>query len=166
MPSSRRCHLTSQSSLIWPLIRSSLFWSDLSSSQSHIATDGQSVSLGAEPSVGLMTRYLLLFDSYGFVFCGALSLTRGRVCLLYVLLVLASPVFLGSESLTRGHILLSQFWDFPFHRLRLAGSRWRYSTPDLIWSDLSCVPFGLLSSTVWRTRRHLLEGYSLQRELH
>jgi hypothetical protein len=30
--------------------------------------------------------------------------------------------FLGSESLgTRGHILLSQFWDFPFRRLlRLA----------------------------------------------
>jgi hypothetical protein len=26
---------------------------------------GQSVSLGVEPHVGLMTRYLLLFDSYG-----------------------------------------------------------------------------------------------------
>jgi hypothetical protein len=62
--------------------------------------------------------------------CGALSLTRGRVCRLYMLLVLASGVFLGSESLgTRDHILLSQFWDFPFrHLLRLAGSRWRYST--------------------------------------
>jgi hypothetical protein len=32
-------------------------------SQSHIATDGQSV-------MGLMTRYLLLFDSYGLVFVG------------------------------------------------------------------------------------------------
>jgi hypothetical protein len=40
-------------------------------------------------------------------FCGAPSLTRGRVCLLYMLLALA--VFLGSESLgTRDHILLSQ----------------------------------------------------------
>jgi hypothetical protein len=30
---------------------------------------------------------------------------------------------------TRDHILLSQIWDFPFRRLlRLAGSRWRYST--------------------------------------
>jgi hypothetical protein len=56
-----------------------------------------------------MTRYLLLFDSYGLVFCGAHSLTKGRVCLLYTLLALASAVFLGSESLeTRDHILLSQ----------------------------------------------------------
>jgi hypothetical protein len=38
--------------------------------QSHIATDGQSVSLGVEPHLGLMTRYLLLFDSYGLVSVG------------------------------------------------------------------------------------------------
>jgi hypothetical protein len=45
-----------------------------SQSQSHIATDGQSVSLGVEPHLGLMTRYLLLFNSYGIVFLlGALS---------------------------------------------------------------------------------------------
>jgi hypothetical protein len=31
---------------------------------------GQSVSLGVEPHLGLMTRYLLLFDSYGPVFVG------------------------------------------------------------------------------------------------
>jgi hypothetical protein len=37
------------------------------SSQSHIATDGRSVSLGVDPHLGLMTRYLLLFDSYGLV---------------------------------------------------------------------------------------------------
>jgi hypothetical protein len=43
----------------------------------------QWVSLGVEPHLGLMTRYLLLFDSYGLVFfCGAPSLTRGRVYLL------------------------------------------------------------------------------------
>jgi hypothetical protein len=48
-----------------------------------------------------------------------------------MLLALANAVSLGSESLgTRDHILLSQIWDFPFRRLlRLAGSRWRYSTP-------------------------------------
>jgi hypothetical protein len=37
-----------------------------SQSQSHIATDGRSVSqlsLGVEHHLGLMTRYLLLFDS-------------------------------------------------------------------------------------------------------
>jgi hypothetical protein len=51
-----------------------------------------------------------------------------------MLLALASVVFLGSESLsTCDHILLSQIWDFPFRRLlRLAGSRWRYSTPTRV----------------------------------
>jgi hypothetical protein len=68
----------------------------------------QSVTLGIEPHLGLMTRYLLYFDSYGF-FLGAPSLSRGRVDLLYIPLVLASSVFLGSESLvTRNHILLYQ----------------------------------------------------------
>jgi hypothetical protein len=77
--------------------------------QSHIANDGQSVSLGVEPHLGLMTKYLLLFDSYGLVFCGASSLTRGWFCLLYMLLAFASVVFLRSESLgTRDHIFLSQ----------------------------------------------------------
>jgi hypothetical protein len=72
-------------------------------------TVSQPVSLGVEPRLGLMTRYLLSFDSYGLVFCGAPSLTRGRVCLLYMLLALASAVFLGYKSLgTRDHILLSQ----------------------------------------------------------
>jgi hypothetical protein len=42
-------------------------------SQSHIATDGQSVSLGVKPNLGLMTRYLLLFDSYILLLWGALS---------------------------------------------------------------------------------------------
>jgi hypothetical protein len=38
-------------------------------------TVSQSVSLGVEPHLGLMTRYLLLFDSYGlgFFLLGALS---------------------------------------------------------------------------------------------
>jgi hypothetical protein len=61
---------------------------------------------------------------------GAPSLTRGRVCRLQLLLALASAVIFWSESRrTRGHILLTQIRDFPFRRLlRLAGSRWRYST--------------------------------------
>jgi hypothetical protein len=33
-------------------------------------TISQSVSLGVEPHLGFMTRYLLLFDSYGLVFVG------------------------------------------------------------------------------------------------
>jgi hypothetical protein len=56
-------------------------------------TVGQSVSLGVESHLGLMTRYVLLFDSYGLVFVG---------------LALASAVFLGPESLgSREYILLS-----------------------------------------------------------
>jgi hypothetical protein len=90
-----------------PLSVQTQYWLH-SQSQSHIATDGRSVSLGAEPHPGLMTRHLLLFDSVR-SFCGTPSLTRGRVCHLYMLLALASAVFLGSESLViRDHILLSQ----------------------------------------------------------
>jgi hypothetical protein len=33
-------------------------------------TVSQSVSLGVETHLGLMTRYLLLFDCYGLVFVG------------------------------------------------------------------------------------------------
>jgi hypothetical protein len=62
--------------------------------------------------------------------CGALSLTRGRVCRSHSLLAPASTVILGSESRgTRYHVLLSQIRGFPFRRLlRLARLRWRYST--------------------------------------
>jgi hypothetical protein len=65
--------------------------------------------------------------------CGVLSLTRGRVCRLQLLLNLASAVILGSKSLgIRDHILLSQIRDFSFrHLLRVAGLRWRCSTPPL-----------------------------------
>jgi hypothetical protein len=47
--------------------------------------------------------------------CGALSLTRGRVCYLQLLLALASAVIVGSECCgTRDHILLSQIRDLSF----------------------------------------------------
>jgi hypothetical protein len=63
--------------------------------------------------------------------CRALSLTRGRVCRLQLLLALASADIFGPDSHgTPNHNLLSQIRDYPFHRLlRLAGLRWRYSTP-------------------------------------
>jgi hypothetical protein len=71
-------------------------------------TVSQSVSLGVEPHLGLMSRYLLPWQLRS-CFCGALSLTRRPVWLLYMLLALGSAVILGSESLgTRDHILLSQ----------------------------------------------------------
>jgi hypothetical protein len=43
-------------------------------------TVSQSVSLGVEPLLGLMTRYLLLFDIYGLVFWGTLSDERSQIC--------------------------------------------------------------------------------------
>jgi hypothetical protein len=83
--------------------------------------------------------------------CGALSLTRGRVCRLQLLLALASAVILGSEPIgTRDLILLSQIWDFPFRRLlRLAGSLWRYSTPPPHGTNLG---LGLSLSLMLRPR--------------
>jgi hypothetical protein len=55
-----------------------------------------------------MTRYLLTL-TVTVLLCGVPFLTRGWVCILYTMLVLASVVFLGSESLgTRDNILISQ----------------------------------------------------------
>jgi hypothetical protein len=61
----------------------------------------------------------------------ALSLTRGWVCRLQMLPVLASAIIFGFESRgTRDHILLSQIRDLHFRRLlRLARLRCRYSNP-------------------------------------
>jgi hypothetical protein len=104
-----------------------------SESQSHISTDGRSVrkSWSRALSGAHDQRFITVWQLRP-CFCGTPSLTRGRVCLLNMLLVLASAVFLRSESFgTRDHILLSQIWDFHFRcLLRLAGSRWRYSTPQ------------------------------------
>jgi hypothetical protein len=55
-----------------------------------------------------------------------------------LLLALASAVILWSNTLgTRDDLLVSQFWDFRFRLLRLAGSRWRYSTPPPHGTSLS-----------------------------
>jgi hypothetical protein len=47
----------------------------------------------------------------------------------------------------RVHILLSQIRDLPFHRLRLAGLRWGYSTPCMNLS-LSLILWPTVSQTV------------------
>jgi hypothetical protein len=122
-------------------------------------TVSQSVSLGVEPHLGLMIRYLLLFDSYGLVFCGVLSLTRGRVCHLYKLLALASAVFVGSLG-TREHILLSQDLRLPSRRLlRLAGSRWRYWTPPPYGFDLIASVSFLVTPRHGPSRKHRFQQY-------
>jgi hypothetical protein len=58
----------------------------LTGSKSHCDWQSvtQSVSLGVEPHLGLMTRHLLLFDSYGLVFLwGALSDERTGMSFVY-----------------------------------------------------------------------------------
>jgi hypothetical protein len=103
-----------------------------SESESYVTTDGQSASLPWNKAhIWGLCPELYYCRTFAGLLTWALFLTRGQVCCLQLLLALASADFLGSESLgSRDHILLSQFWDFPFRRLlRLAGSRWRYSTP-------------------------------------
>jgi hypothetical protein len=83
----------------------------LKSSQSHIATDGQSISKSwcRSPS-GAHDQIFITVWQLRSCFCGTPSLTRGWVCLLYTLMALANVVFLGSESLgTRDHIFCLRF---------------------------------------------------------
>jgi hypothetical protein len=85
-------------------------FSTYSQSQSHTVTDRQSVSKSwcRAPS-GAHDQIFITIWQLQSCFCGTSSLTGGRVCLLYVLLALASAVILRSESFrTRDHILLSQ----------------------------------------------------------
>jgi hypothetical protein len=100
-------------------------------SQSHIATAGPSVSKSwCRAPCGAHDQIYINLWQLRSCFCRASFLMWWRVCLLYMLLALASVVFLGSESVgTRDHILLSQVWYFLIrHLLRLAVSWWKYST--------------------------------------
>jgi hypothetical protein len=56
------------------------------------------VYLGIKHPLGLTTRFFFTVKQLRVCWCGALCLTRGRVCLLQLLLGLASTVILGSES--------------------------------------------------------------------
>jgi hypothetical protein len=74
--------------------------SNASQSESHIATEGQSINKpwcrapsGAHDQICITLWQLRYYSS------GAPSLTKGRVCLLYMLLAHASVVFLGSSPL-------------------------------------------------------------------
>jgi hypothetical protein len=97
----------------------------------RLAVYRQSLRLGDTP-LGLTTgNFIVQLNTCGHSSYVASRLTRGWVCRLQLLLALASAIILGSESReTHEHVLLSQIRDFPFRRLlRLAGLRWKYSTP-------------------------------------
>jgi hypothetical protein len=86
-------------------------------------------------------------------FCGAPFLARVRVCLVYMLLVLASAVFLGSESLwTHYRILLSQIETFFFvasydSQVHGGGIRPRLHTGNGSWFSLYSLGADRIEST-------------------
>jgi hypothetical protein len=111
-------------------------------------TVSRPVCLGNKHSSGAYDQILITVRQLRICLCGALSLTRGRICHLELLLVLANAVILGSESRgTRDHILLSQIRDSPICRLlRLTGLRWRQILRVFIIFGLPCTA-------------HLIQGF-------
>jgi hypothetical protein len=95
----------------------------------------QSVSLGVEPHVGLMTRYLLLFDSYGPFLWGALSDERTGL-FFFCICCCPSPAqsFSGPSPFGLETIFYCLSFETSLPLLRLAGSRWRCSTQPPHWS--------------------------------
>jgi hypothetical protein len=89
--------------------------------------------------------------------CGALSLTRGRVCRLQLLLALVSTVF---RFRVPWDFLLSQIGDFHFRRLlRIAGLRWRYSTPPPHGYVCQSLVWPVFISSGEPDRTHRLQGF-------
>jgi hypothetical protein len=77
-------------------------------------TVSRPVCLGVKHPSGAYDQIFITVKQLRVCWCGAISLTRKRVCRVQLLLVLASTVILGSESRgTRDYILLSQIRDSP-----------------------------------------------------
>jgi hypothetical protein len=82
------------------------------SCQSHIATGGQSVSFSVEPHLGLMTRYLLLFHSYGLLFVGS-PLWREDYVALGAKMLLGTALLVTEQWTTTKSVLLIKPFRLP-----------------------------------------------------
>jgi hypothetical protein len=104
----------------------------LNESESYIMTDGQSASLSwnKAPIWGLR-QDLDYCQTVAALLWGVLSDERMGLSFATATGPRQRSHSRAESRRTRGHILLSQIRDFPFCRLlRLAESRWRYSTPS------------------------------------
>jgi hypothetical protein len=108
-------------------------------------TVSRPVCLGVKDSSETYDQIFITVRQLRVCWCGALSLTRGRVCRLQLLLVLASAFILGSEFRgTRDHILLSRIRDSPnlegqAPHLYSTGTGWHSHTPRH-WVPFSSPP--------------------------
>jgi hypothetical protein len=140
---------------LWTAPLLQLNYSSESESESYVTTDGQSASLSwnKTPIWGLGPYFYYCQTAAGLLMLGALS--DERMGLSFTITAgLASAVILGSESRgTRDQMLLSPSHDVHFRRrLRLAGLRWRYSTPPPHYSSFNSHPYNSTERTEWKRR--------------
>jgi hypothetical protein len=115
----------------WVDPRAKMRLEGLVQSESYVTIDGQSagLSFNKAPIWGLRPDFY--YCQLWVCWCGALSLTRGRVYRLQLLLVLASAVTLVRVPWNSRLYFTVSNPRIQFRRLlRLEGLRWRYSTPS------------------------------------
>jgi hypothetical protein len=134
------------------------------------------VYLGIKHPSGAYDRIFITVGQLRVCWCGAVSLTRGRVCCLQLLLGLDSAVILGSEYGYSWPYFTSQIPDFPFRRLlRLAGLRnfsesesklcydRRFSRPVYLGIKHPSGAYDRIFITVWQLRVCWCGAFSLTR---